>query len=81
MDSGRTIGQVMDLLKTRKPRSLKVCTLLDKAARREVQIPIDYRGFLIENKFVFGYGLDIDEYYRNLPFIGVVDLNKYKPGL
>jgi hypoxanthine phosphoribosyltransferase len=81
VDSGRTIGQVMDLLKTRKPRSLKVCTLLDKAARREVQIPIDYRGFLIENKFVFGYGLDIDEYYRNLPFIGVVDLNKYKPGL
>jgi hypoxanthine phosphoribosyltransferase len=81
VDSGRTIGQVMDLLKTRKPKSLKVCTLLDKASRREVQIPIDYRGFLIENKFVFGYGLDIDEYYRNLPFIGVVDLNKYKPGL
>lgn len=81
VDSGRTIAQVMDLLQTRKPRSLKVCALLDKASRREVKIPIDYRGFLIENKFVFGYGLDIDEYYRNLPFIGVVDLNKYKPGL
>lgn len=80
VDSGRTIGQVMDLLQTRKPKSLKVCTLLDKASRREVQIPIDYRGFLIENKFVFGYGLDIDEFYRNLRFIGVVDLTKYRSG-
>ena len=79
VDSGRTIASVMDMLNTRKPRSLKVCTLLDKASRREVEIPIDYRGFLIENKFVFGYGLDIDEYYRNLPFVGVVDLKKYNP--
>ncbi len=79
VDSGRTIAQVMDLLNTRKPKSLKVCALLDKASRREVDIAIDYRGFLIENKFVFGYGLDIDEYYRNLPFVGVVDLDKYIP--
>jgi hypoxanthine phosphoribosyltransferase len=67
----------MDMLSTRKPKSLNVCTLLDKAERREVQVPIKYRGFTIPNKFVFGYGLDLDEYFRNLPFIGIVDLNKY----
>jgi hypoxanthine phosphoribosyltransferase len=77
VDSGRTIASVLDLLSTRKPQSLCVCTLLDKVERREVQIPVKYVGFTIPNKFVFGYGLDIDDYYRNLPFIGVVDLNKY----
>jgi hypoxanthine phosphoribosyltransferase len=76
IDSGHTISHVMELLSTRQPRSLKVCSLLDKAERREVVVPIHYRGFEIPNKFVFGYGLDLDEYYRNLPFIGVVDLNK-----
>ena len=76
IDSGHTISHVLELLSTRQPRSLKVCTLLDKAERREVVVPIHYRGFEIPNKFVFGYGLDLDEYYRNLPFIGVVDLNK-----
>lgn len=79
VDSGRTIASVLELLQTRKPKSLKVCALLDKASRREVPVPIEYTGFVIENKFVFGYGLDIDEYYRNLPFIGVVDLEKYQP--
>jgi len=78
VDSGRTIHSVLDLLSTRKPRSLCVCTLLDKVERREVQIPVRYVGFTIPNKFVFGYGLDIDDYYRNLPFIGVVDLPKYE---
>ncbi len=78
VDSGRTIASVLDLLSTRKPRSLCVCALLDKVERREVQIPVHYVGFTIPNKFVFGYGLDIDDYYRNLPFIGVVDLNKYE---
>lgn len=77
IDSGRTIESVLELLETRHPKSLCVCTLLDKAERREVQVPICYTGFSIPNKFVFGYGLDIDEYYRNLPFIGVVDLAKY----
>jgi hypoxanthine phosphoribosyltransferase len=77
IDSGRTIASVLELLETRKPKSLVVCTLLDKASRREVEVPIRYTGFSIANKFVFGYGLDIDEYYRNLPFIGVVDLEKY----
>jgi hypoxanthine phosphoribosyltransferase len=76
IDSGHTIAHVLELLSTRQPRSLKVCSLLDKAERREVVVPIHYRGFEIPNKFVFGYGLDLDEYYRNLPFIGVVDLDK-----
>ena len=80
VDSGHTIAHVLELLQTRKPKSLKVCALLDKASRREVEVPIDYRGFTIENKFVFGYGLDLDEFYRNLPFIGVVDLNRYHSG-
>jgi hypoxanthine phosphoribosyltransferase len=76
IDSGHTISHVLELLSTRQPRSLKVCSLLDKAERREVVVPIHYRGFEIPNKFVFGYGLDLDEYYRNLPFIGVVNLDK-----
>ncbi|MFZ5908603.1 MAG: hypoxanthine phosphoribosyltransferase [Chloroflexota bacterium] len=76
IDSGHTISHVLELLGTRQPRSLRVCSLLDKFERREVVVPIHYRGFEIPNKFVFGYGLDMDEYYRNLPFIGVVDLDK-----
>ena len=79
VDSGHTIASVLELLQVRQPRSLKVCALLDKAERREAVVPIHYRGFEIPNKFVFGYGLDLDEYYRNLPFVGVVDLEKYKP--
>lgn len=79
IDSGHTISHVLELLGTRQPRSLRVCSLLDKSERREVIVPIHYRGFEIPNKFVFGYGLDMDEYYRNLPFIGVVDLGKLQP--
>jgi hypoxanthine phosphoribosyltransferase len=78
VDSGRTINSVLELLTTRRPRSMVVCALLDKVERREVEIPVQYVGFTIPNKFVFGYGLDIDDYYRNLPFIGVVDLAKYE---
>jgi hypoxanthine phosphoribosyltransferase len=78
IDSGHTISQVLELLSTRRPQSLRVCALLDKASRREVQVPIDYRGFDIADKFVFGYGLDLDEYYRNLPFVAVVDMKRYK---
>jgi hypoxanthine phosphoribosyltransferase len=78
VDSGRTIASVLELLGTRKPRSLCVCALLDKVERREVQIPVRYVGFTIPNKFVFGYGLDIDDYYRNLPFVGVVDVKRYE---
>jgi hypoxanthine phosphoribosyltransferase len=79
VDSGNTIAYVLEFLQTRQPRSLKVCTLLDKEERRETSVPIHYRGFSIPNKFVFGYGLDLDEYYRNLPFIAVVDQKKYRP--
>ncbi|MBV6394325.1 MAG: Hypoxanthine phosphoribosyltransferase [Anaerolineales bacterium] len=79
VDSGHTISAVLQMLGTRSPRSLKVCALLDKPERREARVPIDYLGFTIPNKFVFGYGLDLDEYHRNLPFVGVVDLDKYKP--
>jgi hypoxanthine phosphoribosyltransferase len=79
VDSGNTIAYVLEFLQTRQPLSLKVCALLDKPERRETPVPINYRGFSIPNKFVFGYGLDLDEYYRNLPFVAVVDLNKYHP--
>lgn len=79
VDSGNTIAYVLEFLRTRQPRSLRVCTLLDKEERRETPVTIDYCGFSIPNKFVFGYGLDLDEYYRNLPFVAVVDLEKYKP--
>lgn len=78
IDSGYTIFSVIQFLETRRPKSLRVCTLLDKPHRREVDVPIHYRGFEIPNKFVFGYGLDMDEYHRNLPFIASVDLNRYR---
>ena len=77
IDSGYTIASVLELLHARRPQSLKICTLLDKAERRETEVPIHYCGFVIPNKFVFGYGLDLDQYYRNLPFIGVVRPDKY----
>jgi hypoxanthine phosphoribosyltransferase len=79
VDSGYTIASVLEFLETRHPKTLKVCTLLDKPHRREVEVPIHYRGFLIPNKFVFGYGLDMDEYHRNLPFIATVNLDRYHP--
>lgn len=72
IDSGQTLRFVMDVLEARRPASLRLCTLLNKPSRRTVQIPIDYLGFDIEDKFVFGYGLDLDEKFRNLPFIAVV---------
>jgi hypoxanthine phosphoribosyltransferase len=78
IDSGHTLASVLDMLCTRKPKSLEVCTLLDKYDRREVDVRVKYIGFTIPNKFVFGYGLDLDDYYRNLPFIGVVDETKYR---
>ena len=73
IDSGHTLSFVIEVLKARHPATLKLCTLLNKASRREVDIDPDYVGFDIENKFVFGYGLDLDEKFRNIPFIGVVD--------
>jgi hypoxanthine phosphoribosyltransferase len=78
VDTGYTIHTVCKLLKERKPRSLKICTLLDKKCRHKVDLSIDYCGFEIPDYFVVGYGLDIDEKGRNLPYIASVDLEKYK---
>jgi hypoxanthine phosphoribosyltransferase len=73
VDTGLTIAHLMDLLRTRQPRSVKVCSLLHKPARARVNVKVDYLGFTIEDKFVVGYGLDFAEKYRNLPYIGVVE--------
>ena len=77
IDSGRTLQHVVTMLGTREPASLKTCVLLDKKMRREVPIEADYVGFDIPDKYVFGYGIDIDERYRHLPFIAGADLTKY----
>jgi len=71
VDSGRTISYLLRTLGARNPASLRVCTLLNKAGRRVVPVPLDYIGFDIPDEFVLGYGLDLDEKYRNLPFVGV----------
>ncbi len=73
VDTGLTIAHLMDLFRTRNPRSVKVCALLHKPARARVVVPVDYLGFTIEDKFVVGYGLDFDEKYRNLPYVGVIE--------
>lgn len=73
VDTGLTIGHLLELFRTRKPKSVKVCALLHKPARSRITVPIDYLGFTIEDRFVVGYGLDWAEKYRNLPFIGVVE--------
>ena len=73
IDSGRTLDKLMELLKTRGPKSLAVCTLLDKPDRRVVDVKVDYTCFDIPDEFVVGYGLDYDQKYRNLPYIGVVE--------
>lgn len=75
IDSGNTMRYILNMLEARQPASLKICSLLSKPSRREVGITIDYLGFEIPNKFVFGYGLDLDEKFRNLPFIGVCRLD------
>lgn len=73
VDTGLTIAHLMDLFRTRNPRSVKVCALLHKPARARVTVPVDYLGFTIEDKFVVGYGLDFDERYRNVPYVGIVE--------
>ncbi|MEP7123104.1 MAG: hypoxanthine phosphoribosyltransferase [Byssovorax sp.] len=73
VDTGLTIAHLLELFKTRHPSSIKVCSLLHKPARTKIEVPIDYLGFTIEDRFVVGYGLDWAERYRNLPFIGVVE--------
>ena len=78
VDSGRTLAHVLQMLRTREPKSLKVCVLLDKKYRREVPVDVDYVGFDVPDKYVFGYGIDIDEHYRHLRFIASADMKKYK---
>ena len=72
IDTGLTMSFLLENLRARHPASLKVCTLLEKPARARTQVPIDYKGFVIDDVFVVGYGLDYAERYRNLPFIGVM---------
>lgn len=73
VDTGLTMNYLLDNLKTRKPASVKICSLLHKPARAQVTVPIDYLGFTIPDKFVVGYGLDWEEKFRNLPFVGYID--------
>nr|WP_314495259.1 hypoxanthine phosphoribosyltransferase [uncultured Peptostreptococcus sp.] len=73
IDSGITLRNLYDTLMTREPRSLKLCTLLNKPARKKVDVNVDYVGFVIEDKFIVGYGIDYDEKYRNLPYIAIVE--------
>lgn len=72
VDTGHTLDYILRILQERGPASLKVCALLNKAARRKVEIPIEYVGFEIPDKYVFGYGLDVDERYRNLPLVATL---------
>ncbi|NLI81957.1 MAG: hypoxanthine phosphoribosyltransferase [Deltaproteobacteria bacterium] len=72
VDTGMTVGYLLRNLKARKPRSIRLCTFLDKPARRILKIPIAFRGFEIPDRFVVGYGLDFGQLYRNLPYIGVL---------
>jgi hypoxanthine phosphoribosyltransferase len=73
IDTGRTVKYILDNLRTRKPRSLSVCSLLNKEERRVIDVPLKYVGFTIPGLFVVGYGLDFDNRYRNLKYIGVLD--------
>lgn len=75
VDSGRTLSYLLDMLRTREPASIRLCTLLDKPDRRVTDVQVDYTGFTIPDEFVVGYGLDYDQRYRNLPYIGVVHLD------
>jgi hypoxanthine phosphoribosyltransferase len=78
VDSGRTLDYILRNLNTRNPASVQVCTLLSKPSRREIDVPLDFVGFEIPDEFVLGYGLDFDEHYRNLPYIGVLKPEFYE---
>lgn len=73
IDTGKTMSYLLEYLKTKEPKSLKLCVLADKPSRREVEVPIDYIGFEVPNKYIVGYGFDINNYYRNIPYIGYID--------
>lgn len=75
VDSGRTLSYLIEMLENREPATIRLCTLLDKPERRVVDVNVDYTGFQIPDEFVVGYGLDYDQRYRNLPYIGVVEFD------
>ena len=76
IDTGRTLAYLLDNLQQRNPKSLKLCTLLDKPEERVTEVDVDYVGFQIPDQFVVGYGLDYDQHYRNLPYIGIVEFDE-----
>ncbi|MBR5441804.1 MAG: hypoxanthine phosphoribosyltransferase [Clostridia bacterium] len=78
LDSGKTLNYLREILLARKPASIKICTLFDKPDRREVDVYADYIGSKVPNEFIVGYGLDYDEYYRNLPYIGALKRSVYE---
>lgn len=73
IDTGRTLSRLLENLKNRNPKTLRLCTLLDKPERRIMEVPVDYNGFQIPDQFVVGYGMDYAQKYRNLPYIGIVE--------
>ncbi len=73
IDTGRTLSLLLEMLKSRNPKNLKLCTLLDKPSRRVAEVPIDYNGFQVPDEFVVGCGMDYAQKYRNLPYIGIVE--------
>ena len=77
IDSGLTLAYIVENLRSRDPASLKICSLLNKPSRRTVDVPVDYAGFDIPDEFVVGYGLDFNQIYRNLPFVGVLKADRY----
>lgn len=74
IDSGRTLSKIVDILKTRNPASIEICTLISKPSRREIGIDVKFLGFEVEDKFIVGYGLDYEQKYRHLPYIGEIGL-------
>lgn len=77
LDSGRTLNYIKEILLARNPKSIRICTLFDKPERRDVDLYADYIGSKVPNEFIVGYGLDYNEYYRNLPYIGVLKESVY----
>ncbi|WP_078277023.1 hypoxanthine phosphoribosyltransferase [Moraxella caviae] len=74
IDSGATLAKVLDMLRTREPNSIELCTLVSKPSRRKVDVDVRFMGFEVEDRFIVGYGLDYDQKYRHLPFIGEIGL-------